>query len=80
MNYPICSILYPKSPLPFLANYPYSLTFKHLHSKCMKVEQVIIQRIGERYNVNEIKEGTVYFVDDAGVQSAKSRFKFGNKN
>lgn len=46
----------------------------------MKVEQVIIQRIGERYNVNEIKEGTVYFVDDAGVQSAKSRFKFGNKN
>lgn len=46
----------------------------------MKVEQVIIQRIGERLNVNEIKEGAVYFVDDAGVHSAKSRFKFGTKN
>jgi hypothetical protein len=35
LNYPICSILYPKKY--FLANYPYALTLRNLHSKLMKV-------------------------------------------
>lgn len=50
LNYPICSILYPKNP--FLANYPYSLTLRNLHQKLMKVKEIVIQRIGNRKNVN----------------------------
>ena len=76
MNYPICSILYPRSPLPFLANYPYSLTFKNLHSKYMKVSEVTIERIGCKKNVNEIKEGYVYFKNDANIHSKKYYFAF----
>lgn len=46
----------------------------------MKVSEVIIQRIGEKHNVNEIKEGSVYFADDSNIQSRKYKFKFDNKN
>lgn len=76
MNYPICSILYPRAPLPFLANYPYSVAFKHLHGKCMKIVDIVIRKIGEKSNVNEVKEGVVYFMDDAQVTSKKYPFIF----
>ena len=53
MNYPICSILYPKSSQPFLANYPFSLTFRHLHRKHFTVNEILIKRMGSsRKNVN----------------------------
>ena len=76
LNYPICSILYPRSQLPFLANYPYSLTFKNLHSKYMRVEEVTIERIGAKKNVNEIKEGYVYFTNDSKINSKRYHFIF----
>lgn len=39
----------------------------------------MIQRIAEKHNVNEIKEGSVYFVDDSNVESKKYKFRFENK-
>lgn len=79
LNYPICSILYPKKY--FLANYPYALTLRNLHSKLMKVQEVVIERIGNHRNVNEVKEGYIYFMDgDSGMMSRKYKFVFGEKD
>ena len=79
LNYPICSILYPKSTIPFLANYPNALTFRNLHSKFMKVSEVIIERMGAKQNVKEIKEGYIYFTNDGTVQSQKYHFSFSSE-
>jgi hypothetical protein len=50
LNYPICSILYPKAT--FLANYPYEIKFRHLHDKYMRIESVVIERINKKKSVN----------------------------
>ena len=76
LNYPISSILYPKTSQPFLANYPYPLTFRNLHSKFMKIEEVTIQRTGDKKNVNEIQEGFIYFTNDSKICSKKYPFSF----
>ena len=42
----------------------------------MKVKEVIIERIGKRKNVNEVKEGYIYFSNGSGVESQKYKFVF----
>ena len=42
----------------------------------MKVREVVIERIGKKKNVNEVKEGYIYFSNGAGVESRKHKFVF----
>jgi len=74
MNYPICSILYPKSP--FLANYPFSLKFKHLHEQVFKISSITIERIGKHKCANEIKSGSIHFENSCGAKSKEYEFAF----
>jgi hypothetical protein len=42
---------------------------------------VVIERIGNHRNVNEVKEGYIYFMDgDSGMMSHKYKFVFGEKD
>ena len=42
----------------------------------MRVEEVTIERIGAKKNVNEIKEGYVYFTNDSKINSKRYHFIF----
>ena len=46
----------------------------------MKVTEVVIERIGNKKNANEVKEGYIYFTNESQVSSKKYKFIFNSQN
>ena len=46
----------------------------------MKVTEVVIERIGNKKNANEVKEGYICFTNESQVSSKKYKFVFNSQN